>query len=238
MHIWRKLLSPPAYLRKAVKVRKWLGSLLAHEHLSASLFGKLYFKNKHRTWRNTYWMGVPVLKLPLDLWIYQEILCELRPSVIVECGTRHGGSALFLAHMCDLLGSGRVLTVDIKRYAGQPQHPRICYILGSSIDDAVVAQVKAHIAPGERVMVVLDSEHCKAHVARELELYGALVTPESYMIVEDTYLNGHPVDVEYGPGPMEALQEYLVHHPEFVSDTAREKFFVTWNPSGYLKRVK
>jgi cephalosporin hydroxylase len=87
-------------------------------------------------------------------------------------------------------------------------------------------------------MVVLDSQHRKSHVERELELYGALVTPQSYLIVEDTYLNGYQVDVHFGPGPMEALREYLKKHPEFVIDTSREKFFVTWNPSGYLKRVE
>ena len=238
MPSWRKFFSPPAYLRKGNLVRKWIKSYFTHRHLSATVFGKLYFKHPHCTWLNTYWMGTPVLKVPFDLWIYQEILHEIQPAVIVETGTHRGGSALFLAHICDLLGSGRILTVDHKTYPGQPQHPRIHYLVGSSIDDATVAQVRAHITPGESVMVALDSRHSRSHVARELELYGPLVTPDSYLIVEDTYLNGYPVDVHFGPGPMEALRAYLKQHPEFVVDRSREKFFVTANPSGHLKRVK
>jgi cephalosporin hydroxylase len=238
MKVWHKLLSPPVYIRKLNLVRTWIRSYFTNRHLSATLFSKLYFKNKHRTWRNTYWMGVPTLKLPLDLWIYQEILYELKPEIIVEAGTNRGGSALFMAHICDLLGKGRIITVDIKQYPGQPQHPRISYLVGSSIDEGIVAQVKSHIQPGEQVMVVLDSEHRKPHVDRELELYGDLVTPQSYLILEDTFLNGYPVDATFGLGPMEAIQEYLKKHPEFVIDTSREKFLVTWNPNGYLKRVK
>ena len=98
MKIWRKLLSPPVYIRKANLVCKWIKSYFTNQHLSATLFGKLYFKNKHRTWLNTYWMGTPVMKVPLDLWIYQEILYELKPAVIVEAGTNRGGSALFSGH--------------------------------------------------------------------------------------------------------------------------------------------
>ena len=237
MPTWRKVLSPPVYVRKLNLVRKWIKSYFTNRHLSVTLFGKLYFKHPARTWHNTYWMGQPVMKTPLDLWIYQEILYELKPAVIVEAGTNRGGSALFLAHICDLLGTGRILTVDIKQYPGQPQHPRIRYLVGSSIEAGMVAQVQSHIARGERVLVVLDSEHRKAHVARELELYGALVTPQSYLILEDTYLNGYPVWANYGAGPMEALQAYLKTHPEFVIDTSREKFFVTSNPRGYLRRV-
>ena len=130
------------------------------------------------------------MKVPLDLWIYQEILYELKPAVIVEAGTNRGGSALFMAHLCGLLqGKGRIITVDHKKYPGQPQHPRISYVVGSSIDQDIVAQVKSQIEPGEQVMVVLDSLHHKSHVDRELELYGDLVTPQSYLILEDTYLN-------------------------------------------------
>lgn len=219
-------------------VRKVIRSYFTNRHLSVTLFGKLYFRNENRTWRNTHWLGAPVWKLPMDLWIYQEMIHELRPDVIVETGTNRGGSALYMAHMCDLLGSGRIITVDVKEYPGQPKHDRISYIVGSSIDEGVIAQIKAQIKPGEKVLVVLDSMHRKHHVDRELELYGELVTVGSYMIVEDTYLNGYPVYVSFGPGPMESIRQYLKTHSEFVIDKSREKFYVTWNPNGYLKRVK
>ncbi|MCL5436154.1 MAG: cephalosporin hydroxylase family protein [Patescibacteria group bacterium] len=182
-------------------------------------------------------MGVPIWKLPLDMWVYQEMLFELKPDVIIETGTAYGGSALYLAHLCDLMKKGRVVTVDIKDYPGRPQHPRIEYVMGSSIDEALIEKIKSGIKPGEKVLVILDSLHRKDHVLRELELYGELVSPGSYMILEDTYLNGHPVYPNFGPGPMEALLEYVPKHPEFEIDNSREKYFVTWNPKGYLKKL-
>ena len=87
-------------------------------------------------------------------------------------------------------------------------------------------------------MVVLDSDHSQAHVARELELYSPLVTPGCYLVVEDTDVNGHPVNFSHGPGPMEALNEFLPAHPEFVADSSREKFMVTFFPRGWLKRLQ
>jgi Cephalosporin hydroxylase len=47
-----------------------------------------------------------VQKCPLDLWIYQELLHELEPDLIVETGTAESGSALFLASICDLVDKG------------------------------------------------------------------------------------------------------------------------------------
>ena len=86
-------------------------------------------------------------------------------------------------------------------------------------------------------MVVLDSDHSKAHVRRELDRYREFVTVGSYLVVEDTNVNGHPVMPEHGPGPFEAVQEFLPEHPEFQIDHAREKFLLTYFPGGYLKRI-
>jgi cephalosporin hydroxylase len=183
------------------------------------------------------WMGFHILKCPTDLWTYQEILVETEPDLIVECGTRFGGSAAYLASLCDLLGRGRVVTIDIRQVSGQPNHPRIDYILGSTTTDAMAAQVRRRIAPGERVMVILDSDHTRDHVLRELELYHAFVTPGCYLIVEDTNLNGHPAWPDHGPGPMEAVEAFLPAHPEFQIDRSRERFLMTLNPSGYLLRT-
>ncbi|MBI4054062.1 MAG: class I SAM-dependent methyltransferase [Candidatus Doudnabacteria bacterium] len=231
----KKFLLKPLY--KINLIRKIVRSYFTNRHLSVTLFGKLYFNDEHRTWRNTRWMGIPVWKLPLDLWIYQEMIYELKPDVIVETGTNRGGSALFMAHMLDLIGKGRILTVDIEEFPNRPQHPRISYLTGSSIADEIISQLKSQIKPGETVLAVLDSLHRKHHVDRELELYGELVTPGSYMILEDTYLNGYPVYPSFGPGPMEAVREFLKKHPEFQPDASREKFYVTWNPRGYLKKT-
>ncbi len=86
-------------------------------------------------------------------------------------------------------------------------------------------------------MVILDSDHSQAHVARELEILAPYVTPDSYLIVEDTNINGHPTYPSFGPGPFEALERFIADHPEFVVDSSREKFLLTFNPKGFLRRL-
>src|SRR5205814_5088191 len=93
----------------------------ASEQEVVSAFHRLYYHA--RIWGNTYWMGIPTYKCPLDLWVYQEIIFELRPHVIVECGTFKGGSALFMASILDQIDRGHVLTVDIEERSGLPKHP-------------------------------------------------------------------------------------------------------------------
>jgi cephalosporin hydroxylase len=170
------------------------------------------------------------------MWQYQEILHDLRPDLVVETGTAYGGSALFLAHTLDLLGTGRVMTVDVEPRPGRPEHPRIEYVSGSSVDASVVAHLSHAAAQAKTVMVILDSDHKRDHVLAELRNLGPLVTPGSFLIVEDTNLNGHPVEPDYGPGPMEAVNAFLSECGEFEIDPRWEKFFLSFSPRGYLRR--
>lgn len=201
-------------------------------------FHKLYYDNAHRTWHNTFWLGKPLFKLPLDLWIYQEIIYDLKPDVIIECGTFKGGSALFFASLCDLINKGKILTIDIKEREGRPHHKRIQYILGSSTFKTVFDNVRNNIKEKDKVIVFLDSNHDKYHVLEELKVYSKLVTKGSYLIVEDSNLNGHPVYIDFGPGPMEAIEEFLKINNDFIIDKTKEKFYFSQNPKGYLKKVK
>jgi cephalosporin hydroxylase len=196
-------------------------------------FHELYYDSM--VFAHTSWLGTPALKCPLDLWVYQEIIHELRPDVIVETGTASGGSARFLASICDLLGHGEIITIDVEERPGRPQHSRITYLQGSSTDPAVLERVRSKTQGRDRVLVLLDSDHRKAHVLSELTAYSELVTPGSYLIVEDTNL-GHPARPDFGPGPMEAVVEFLADHPEFANDPSREKHLLTFNPRGYLRR--
>src|SRR5262249_52950345 len=156
---------------------------------------------------------------PLDLWVYQEILWEVKPSLIVETGTYRGGSAFYFASLLDLIGDGQVVTIDVNPPTGRPTHPRVEYIQGSSVAPDVIEKVEKRVprASGP-VLVILDSDHHEPHVSKELELYHDFVTPESYLIVEDTNINGHPVNPFFGPGPMEAVQSFLPKHQQFVAD--------------------
>jgi len=199
-------------------------------------FHRLYYESE--VFARTSWLGVSALKCPLDLWIYQEIIHDLRPDVIVECGTASGGSALFLAAICDLVGNGRIITVDIEEVPGRPQHARVTYLHGSSTAPDIVEQVGRAVAGEGCVLVLLDSDHSKDHVLAELRAYSSFVTPGSYVIVEDTNIGGHPVSPDWGPGPMEAVDEFLAENNAFAIDGSREKFFLTFNPRGYLRRMR
>ncbi len=180
---------------------------------------------------------MPVAKCPTDLWIYQEMIFELRPNLIVETGTWKGASAHFMASICDLLGEGSVVTVDIENLPDRPQHPRITYLHGSSTSPEVVEEVSRMAAGAGRTLVILDSDHSRDHVLAEMRVYADVVTPGSYMIVEDTNVNGHPIFPEFGPGPMEALEAFLAQRTDFTVDRSREKLLMTFNPRGYLRKA-
>ena len=201
-----------------------------------SAFHDLYYNGlagEGRIYERTKWMGVACLKCPLDMWAYQEILHEVRPDLVIETGTHMGGSALFMAHILDLLGKGEIITIDTQT-AVRPSHPRIRYVLGSSADEALVGD----LLRGRSDEVRLDSDHSEDHVHRELELFSPFVTVGSYLIVEDTNINGHPTLPSHGPGPFEAVTTFLESHPDFVVDETREKFLMTFNPRGFLKRIR
>ncbi len=199
-------------------------------------FHTLYYSSRERTWGNTFWLGHHVLKCPLDLWTYQEILHEVQPELIIETGTYRGGSALFLASICDLLRKGEVVTIDSARQGGRPRHRRITYLTGSSTSDKILRQVRRRARGKSTVLVILDSGHGKDHVLAELHAYAPFVTPGSYLVVEDTNLNGLPVESDHGPGPAEAVAAFLEGNEAFIRDESREKFMLTFNPGGYLKK--
>lgn len=202
-------------------------------------FHKLYY-NAHtvgKTWLDTYWFGIPTQKCPLDLWVYQEILFELRPDMIIETGTANGGSALFLACICDLIGNGNIITIDIEKKERRPQHERITYLIGASTSTEIVEKVKCLIKEKEKILVLLDSDHSKENVLKEMHVYNEFVAVGSYMVVEDTNVNGHPVFEEFGPGPMEAVEEFVKENKNFVIDKSKEKLYLTFNPNGFLQKI-
>jgi len=209
------------------------GKIPAVEAISQA-FCQLYLDSG--AWARATWLGTQILKCPLDLWIYQEILCRTRPDVIVETGTWSGGSALYLASICDLLGTGRVITIDIEARPGRPQHPRVTYVTGSSVDAQVVGRIRGEIGAEESTMVVLDSDHSREHVLAELRAYAPLVGDGCYMIVEDTAAAevARPIP---GSDPLGGVREFLAENPAFAADEDCEKFLMTWNPGGYLRRI-
>jgi cephalosporin hydroxylase len=192
-------------------------------------------------WKRLSYRGVRTLKNPLDMWNYQEIIAERGIEWIVETGTRHGGSALFFADLLAARGaSGLVISVDIDHDLLQaPRHERLRLLKGDSAAPEVVNAVKA-LLPADRppMFVILDSDHRKAHVLRELAAYVPLMQSGDYLVVEDSCVNGHPVRPDFGPGPMEAIEEFLgLNQDLLIADRAREdKFGCTFAPRGYYRK--
>lgn len=205
-------------------------------------FAQLFWDRKETTLFANRFLGIPCFQNPFDTWITQEIIVEVKPELVIETGTMAGGSALLWASMLELAtGGGRVITVDFVNEVDEARrHPlferRIECIEGSSTSPAVVEEVSRR-AEGKRTLVILDSTHTQRHVTAELDAYAPLVTPGSYLIVQDSFLSGHPLEPHSGPGPYEAVEAFLARDDRFRVDEERERMLFTFNPRGFLRRT-
>lgn len=184
------------------------------------------------------WLGHPIWQNVLDLWAFQEAISEIRPAVILETGSNRGGSALFFAHLFDLMGDGRVVSVDVEKLH-DIEHPRVDYLIGSSIGEDVLDKMRAAAESAHGpVMVILDSDHAGGHVANELEAYASFVTPGSLMLCQDGIIDLMP-KMEHGrPGPLAAVRAFLDKHPEFSVDKRYDRrFLISHHPGGWLRRA-
>lgn len=202
----------------------------------ADAFHRMWYDHRSSTWEDTHWLGHQLLKLPLDLWVYQELIWKVRPTVFIECGTNRGGSALYFASLFDLIGTGRVISLDVERHGNPPVHPRIEYLLGSSTSEEIISAVRDQITPDDVVMVFLDSDHTASHVRGELEAFAPMVTSGSYVIVEDSNINGHPVLPNWGPGPWEALVDFFEGSEDFERDPWCERYLMSFATDGFWRR--
>jgi cephalosporin hydroxylase len=200
-------------------------------------FHRLYYHSPKQTWKNTRFHGVTVWKNPMDLWLYQELIHEYRPDVVIEAGTKYGGSAYYFARLMDLADHGQVITIDTKPQPNRPEHPRITYLTGSSTDPAIAATVD-ELVGGGKPLIVLDSSHARDHVLEELRLWSPRVPLGWHIVVEDSHAGGHPISSRVDRGPWHAINRFLAENDEFEVDESMHKFFFTFNPRGYLKRVR
>jgi len=187
--------------------------------------------------RTTYF-GVRALKNPLDFWIYQEIISETKPDVIVEIGNAFGGGTLALAHLCDLLGKGKVIGVDLTQSSISEQvrrHPRITFIEGDAC--RCFERVAKLISDDARVLVIEDSSHTYENTLNVLRTYSSLTKEGDYFIVEDG-ICWHGLSTGPLPGPYEAIEAFVKENADFEIDRQRESFPITWNPKGFLRRRK
>ena len=206
---------------------------------------------KHKYSYHFSWMGRPIIQLPQDMLAMQEIIWRVKPDLIIECGIAHGGSIIYYASLLELQGHGEVLGIDLdirphNREAIETHQmaKRISMIEGSSIDPAIVAQVRA-LAEGKKVILVLDSNHTHEHVLEELRAYAPLVAVDSYCVVMDTVVEDMPPeffpDRPWGPGdnPKTAVWEYLKENSDFeIDQQMQDKLLISVAPDGYLRRVR
>lgn len=202
---------------------------------------------------NFKWLGRPIIQYPQDILAMQEIIWDVRPQLIIETGIAHGGSLIFSSSMLQLLGGdGQVLGIDVDIRAHNrveiEKHPlahRITMLEGSSVDESLLAKVRAFARGKSPVLVTLDSNHTHEHVLRELQAYAPLVTKGSYLVVFDTVIEDMPSELlgvrpwRAGNSPKTAVHEFLRTTDRFVIDTELEKkLLLTVAPDGYLKCVK
>ena len=204
-----------------------------------SLRNWLIYHQKKVVFDKVSWMGLPVWKNVLDAWIYQEIIYETRPDILIEIGSKFGGSTRYFADLFELLRHGMVISIDLDRSEYRLEHDRVTLITGNSSDPQVVNQVEC-LCRGKRVMVIQDGGHKKNQVYQDLLNYSPFVSLENYFIVEDGIVDLFHFGDGLGfdtSGPLDAVEEFLKNHPNFVQDDSRERYLLTYNPKGYLKRI-
>ena len=214
------------------------------------LLSNLWIKSaaEHRMMYEPTWLGRPVIQFPTDIVAVQELLWKIQPDLVIETGVAHGGSLILSASILELIGKGRVVGVDIEirahNRAAIEAHPlkhRIELIEGSSTADETLAAVRATVRDAKRVLVFLDSNHSESHVLRELELYGAMVTPGSYLVAHDG-AQAWVWDIPRGKPewqddhPLTAIHRFVASHPEFTIDPFWTRYGITSSPEGWLKK--
>lgn len=212
--------------------------LLALQDPAVEAFHKLWYSTP-TTWGMTRYRGVPTMKSPFDMQMYHEIIMATRPGLIIETGTAYGGSALHFADCQQMAGvtAGAVLSIDVEARQ-ECSHPGVVFHAGSSTSVHAQTAARAAAADCKTVLVSLDSDHTRAHVAAELNIYAELVTPGSFLVVEDTNIGGHPVESGGDDGgPLAAVDAFLSEHAEFVREPLCERYLLTMHPGGWLRRV-
>lgn len=221
-----------------------------YSHEAFAVISHLWLKSG---WASKYsynfsWMGRSIIQLPEDLMMIQEVIHRVRPDVIIETGVAHGGTSVFYASLFEVLGHGRVISIDIeirphnrKALEEHPLKKRITLIERSSTEPETLKEVQRLIHSQEKVMAVLDSNHSKKHVLKELELYSSLIKSGSYIVAAD----GSMEDLHDVPGgnpewvtdnPRAAVHEFLLSHPEFEIDSEPTRLGITYWRDAYLRR--
>jgi cephalosporin hydroxylase len=191
---------------------------------------RVFYREVHLRRGDPTWRGVHIVKLPTDMIMYQQAIWAKKPDFIIDCGTRFGGSALFYADMLEMTGKGQVVSIDIIK-RDWPVHPRVQYLTGPTTSAEILAQVRSIVGNGT-CMAILDSDHSRAHVKRELYYYGPIVTPGQFMVAEDCYDKDAKI-----AGPGEAVDWFLRMKKGFKRETPEKQYLVAFTRGGWLRKL-
>ncbi len=207
--------------------------------------------DQHNYAYNWTWLDMPIIQMPEDIMLVQEIIWETKPDIIIETGIAWGGSVVLYASILELIGKGQVLAID----KVLPQHnidaimkynfsSRIKLFEGSSIDESIVNAIRDIIKPTDKVMVLLDSNHTHAHVYEELKIWESFVTSGQYLVISDTIVEEIPEQTHrsrswgHGDNPMTALNQFLSENNKFTRENDyNHKAICSFTRNGYLKRI-
>lgn len=253
-------------LEKGVVTEEFPSGSTTHQMDTPEAYGLISQAWLRSGWQNKQvytfsWLGRPIIQLPEDMIRTQEVLYRLQPDVIIETGIAHGGSLIFYAGLCELMGRGRVIGVDIEirkhnreALESHPLFHRITLIEGDSIAPGVINEVRSLVEPDESVFVMLDGLHTRDHVIAELEAYSPLVSPGSYIVATDGIMaslaslsrfNDERSTQDWAwNNPQEAAQQFardrddfVIEEPPFEFNESPLRAAVTYWPSGWIKRV-
>tara|TARA_R110002060_G_scaffold66712_4_gene75493 strand:- start:1243 stop:1896 length:654 start_codon:yes stop_codon:yes gene_type:complete len=197
---------------------------------------------QERIMKSSHWLGTKALMSPTDFWVYQELIFENKPDIIIEIGNRFGGGLLAFAHIQDILKRSTdsiIIGVDINHHQVSDDvrnHERIRLIEGDACKSFSLVKALVDKTPHERIMIIEDSSHTYQNTLNVLNTYSSLVTKGNYFIVEDS-ICWHGLDIGPNPGPYEAIEAFAASNNDFEIDRSKEDFLITWNPKGFLKKI-
>lgn len=182
--------------------------------------------------------GIKAIRCPFDYVIYQMIIWDVKPNLVIEIGTNIGGGALYIADLLDSIGKGEIHTVDIVDIVDEnvKRHPRIKFYK-EGWENYDVELAKGY----ETVLVIEDGSHHYKDTIGILNKFSNIVSKDSYFIVEDGIINELGLEKAYGGGPLKGIREFLPNHPEYIIDKKWCDMFgknATFNVNGYLKKIK
>lgn len=217
-----------------------MSTLNLENSLGMTLKEWLYYHQNNVHFNQKY-RGLNMMKNPFDLVVYEEILWELKPTVIIEIGNAFGGFSLWLSDRMKIIGgNSKFITIDLNS-AGDInlqdfKSDKFISIIGNCNDPEVIKKVKMHIGKDDRVLIIEDSSHTFENTTQVLENYKDIVSIGSYLVIEDGICD--ILDLGINPGPMKAVEKWIGNNPNFEVDRSRERYIMTYNPKGYLKRLK